>query len=125
MNLALPFVSSAEPIAPPKNKYYDKEWTLWDRFTVPGNPTLQQLIDDFKQKERLEITMVSSGVSMLYSPFNPKAKGDRLKMRMRELIETVSKKPIEPHVKWVVVEVMADDEDGEDVEVPFLKVGVV
>ncbi|KDN39754.1 ubiquitin-activating enzyme E1 [Tilletiaria anomala UBC 951] len=116
VNLALPFVSSAEPIPPAKNKYYDKEWTLWDRFTVPGNPTLGQLIEDFKTKEKLDITMVSSGVSMLYSPF-AKNKNDRLKMPMRQLIETISKKPIEPHVKWTVVEIMADDEDGEDVEV--------
>ncbi len=125
VNLALPFVSSAEPIAPVKQKYGNppKEWTLWDRFTIPGNPTLQQLIDDFKAKEKLEISMVSSGVSMLYTPFS-KNKNERLPMSMRQLIETVSKKRIEPHVKWVVVEIMADDEDGEDVEVPFLRVQV-
>ena len=62
---------------------------------MPGNPTLGQLIEDFKQKHKLDITMVSSGVSMLYSPF-AKNKGDRLKMSMRELIQTVSKKQIEP-----------------------------
>lgn len=124
VNLALPFVASSEPIAPPKNKYYDNEWTLWDRFTVPGNPTLQQLIDDFEKKEKLEISMVSSGVSMLFSPF-AKDRKERLGMTMRQLIEHVSKKRIPPHVHWVVVEVMADDENGEDVEIPFLNVQVV
>lgn len=36
-------------------------------------------------------------------------------------METVSKKPIPPHVKDIVFEVMVDDESGEDVEVraPF------
>lgn len=123
VNLALPFVASSEPIAPPKNKYSDKVWTLWDRFTIPGNPTLQQLITQFEEKEKLEISMVSQGVSMLFSPF-AKDRKERLGMTMRQLIEHVSKKPVPAHVHWVVVEVMADDENGEDVEVPFLNVQV-
>lgn len=123
INLALPFVASSEPIPPPKNKYYDQEWTLWDRFTIPGNPTLQQLINEFAEQRKLEITMVSAGVSMLFSPF-AKDRKERLGMSMRQLIEHVSKKPIPSHVRWVVVEVMADDENGEDVEIPFLKVQV-
>lgn len=44
-------------------------------------------------------------------------------MKFSQLIETVSKKPIPPHQKKAVVEVMAMDENDEDVEVPFLLVG--
>ena len=43
-------------------------------------------------------------------------------MKFSKLVETVSKKPIPPHVKNLVVEVMANDEDFEDVEVPFIVV---
>ena len=43
-------------------------------------------------------------------------------LKFSKLVETVSKKPIPPHVKNLVVEVMANDEDFEDVEVPFIVV---
>lgn len=42
---------------------------------------------------------------------------ERLPMKFSKLVEFVSKKPIPPHVKHLVVEVMVSDEDGEDVEV--------
>lgn len=45
---------------------------------------------------------------------------ERLPMKFSKLVETVSKKPILPHVKHLIVEVMVSDEDGEDVEVRFL-----
>jgi hypothetical protein len=38
-------------------------------------------------------------------------------MKFSNLVEHVSKKPIPPHVKHLIVEVMVSDEEGEDVEV--------
>jgi hypothetical protein len=38
-------------------------------------------------------------------------------MKFSALVEHVTKKPVPPHVTHFVVEVMASDEDGEDVEV--------
>lgn len=40
-------------------------------------------------------------------------------MRFSKLVEHVSKKPILPHVKHLLVEVMLMDEEGEDVEVSY------
>lgn len=40
-------------------------------------------------------------------------------MKFSKLVETVSKKPIPSHVKHLIVEIMANDEDYEDVEVRF------
>ncbi|KAF8341326.1 ubiquitin activating enzyme [Cantharellus anzutake] len=130
INLALPFFGFSEPIAAPKKKYAETEWTLWDRFEFRGNPRLQDVIDWFKKHHNLEVGMVSSGVSMLWSGFilPKKVRGfyclaesqERLLLRFKELIESVSKKPVPPHQKKVVVEVMVSDENDEDVEVPFI-----
>lgn len=123
VNLALPFFGFSEPIAAKKNKYGETEWTLWDRFTFENDPTLKEIIDWFREKHNLDVSMVSQGVSMLWSSFIGKKKSEeRLPLRFSKLVETVSKKPIPPHVKHLIVEVMVTDEEGEDVEVPFIVV---
>ncbi|XP_052753452.1 ubiquitin-like modifier-activating enzyme 1 [Galleria mellonella] len=122
VNLALPFFGFSEPVAAPTNTYYDKKWTLWDRFEVKGEITLQQFLDYFKNEHKLEITMLSQGVCMLYSFFMPKAKRqERLNLPMSEVVTKVSKKKLEPHVKALVFELCCNDEDGNDVEVPYVK----
>lgn len=122
VNLALPFLAFSEPLSAPKQKFYDYEWTLWDRFEVQGEMTLQQFIDHFKNEYRLEITMLSQGVCMLYSFFMPPAKrNERMQLSMQEVVKKVSKKKIEPHVKALVFELCCNDSDGEDVEVPYVR----
>ncbi|RMY37090.1 hypothetical protein D0866_03492 [Hortaea werneckii] len=126
VNLALPFFGFSEPIASPKGKYQgpNGEVTidkLWDRFESE-DVTLQQFLDDFKKKG-LTISMISSGVSLLYASFYPPSKNkDRLPMKMSQLVETISKKPIPDHQKNVIFEITAEDETEEDVEIPYVMV---
>lgn len=121
-NLALPLVTFSEPIKAAKQKYYDIEWTSWDRFEVTGELTLAEFIDHFKNEHKLEITMLSQGVSMLYSFFMPKAKyQERMNLPMCEVVKKVSRKKIEPHVRALVFEICCNDVDGEDVEVPYVR----
>lgn len=40
-------------------------------------------------------------------------------MKFDKLVEFVSKKPIPSHTNHLIVEIMASDEEGEDVEVGF------
>ena len=82
VNLALPFFGLSEPMPPKKSKYYEKEFSLWDRFEVQGEMTLQQYLDYFKTEHSLEITMLSQGVTMLYAFFMDKKKlSERLNMK--------------------------------------------
>lgn len=122
VNLALPFFGFSEPISAPKMSYYDHEWTLWDRFEIKGELTLKEFIDYFQEKHNLEITMLSQGVCMLYSFFMAKAKcQERMGLPMSEVVKKVSKKKIEPHVKALVFELCCNDNDGNDVEVPYVR----
>lgn len=128
INLALPFFGFSEPIASPKVEYngpngkvvLDK---IWDRFELT-DITLRELIVDFEQRG-LTISMLSSGVSLLYASFFPQAKvKERFGMKLSELVEHISKKKIPGHQKEVIFEVVTEDAEGEDVEVPYLKVNV-
>jgi ubiquitin-activating enzyme E1 len=124
VNLALPFFGFSEPIASPKDKYKGKNGEvsidkLWDRFEV-DDITLRELIDHFEEKG-LTITMLSSGVSLLYASFFPPTKlKDRYSMKLSELVEHISKKPVPDHQKNVIFEICVEDESGEDVEVPYV-----
>lgn len=125
INLALPFFGFSEPIASPKVEYQGREGKvkldkIWDRFEV-DDITLRELIDYFEEKG-LTISMISSGVSLLYASFFPPAKlKDRYTLKLSKLVETVSKKPIPAHQKEVIFEIVAEDMDEEDVEVPYIK----
>jgi len=125
-NLALPFITFSTPIAAPKYKYYENEWTLWDRFVINNEDGVEKNLEEFmkyfKDTHKLEITMLSQGVSMLYSFFMPANRlKDRLKKPMSEVVENVSNKKIPPHTRCLVFELCCNDTSGEDVEVPFVQ----
>ncbi|KAI6034062.1 ubiquitin activating enzyme [Pisolithus microcarpus] len=101
VNLALPFL-----------RFGNTEWTLWDRIEFNNDPTLKEFIQWFRSTHSLDVTMVSQGSA------------ERLPMKFSKLVEHVSKRPIPPHTKHLLVEVMLMDEEGEDVEVPFILVRI-
>eukprot|EP00735_Rhodelphis_limneticus_P003966 TRINITY_DN15509_c0_g1::TRINITY_DN15509_c0_g1_i1::g.30466::m.30466 TRINITY_DN15509_c0_g1::TRINITY_DN15509_c0_g1_i1::g.30466 ORF type:complete len:1040 (+),score=270.94,sp/Q29504/UBA1_RABIT/57.35/0.0,ThiF/PF00899.16/7.1e-14,ThiF/PF00899.16/7.4e-31,UBACT/PF02134.16/6.9e-14,UBACT/PF02134.16/3e-26,UBA_e1_C/PF09358.5/3.2e-42,UBA_e1_thiolCys/PF10585.4/7.6e-22,UBA_e1_thiolCys/PF10585.4/0.011,P2/PF07194.6/0.53 TRINITY_DN15509_c0_g1_i1:65-3121(+) len=126
VNLALPFFGFSTPIDAPKNKMgkTGKTWTLWDRFSLDlgHDGTLQEIITHFKSQHGLEVSMLSCGVAMLYSSWTAKKKlEERLKMTMKEAVRTVGKVELNPNSNYLVFEICCSDEDGDEVEVPFVK----
>ncbi|KAI2071550.1 E1 ubiquitin-activating protein [Ophidiomyces ophidiicola] len=126
INLALPFFGFSEPIASPKGTYKGKTGDetidkLWDRFEVDDIP-LAEFLKVFQAKG-LDISMVSSNVSLLYASFYPPSKvKDRLPMKMSDLLEHISKTKVPEHQRNIIFEITADDQSGEDVEIPYVMV---
>jgi len=126
-NLALPFISFSEPIAAPKKEVGNGKmsWTLWDRFDVNEGRdiTLKEFIAYFEEKHGLEVTMISSGVSILYSFFtNAKKLKERMPMTMSKLVQEVSKVEFKEKQTFITFEICANDTtDDEEVEVPYVR----
>jgi ubiquitin-activating enzyme E1 len=129
MNLALPVYSFSEPMPAPKNTYCgDKTWTLWDRFDIDGRKpdgsemTIGELIAYFKDNHKLELQMLSSGVTLLYSFFiQPSKKAQRLAMKISDAVKEVGKREIGSHEKYFTLDVCVNDEEDEDQDVPYVR----
>ncbi len=127
-NLAIPFMTSSEPTPPAKTKSILKgkewEWTAWDSLDMNlGNITLGEFMDHFEKEYNLEISMLSYGVSILYSFFaNKKKVEERKAMKMTDVITSVTKKEFPPNQLFIVLEIIANDkETDEEVELPYVK----
>lgn len=124
VNLALPFFGFSEPVPPKRQKYLDKEFSLWDRFEVKGDLTLEELIEFFKREHKLAPNMISAGMSVIYSPhfMRQTSKAQDMKRKISELFESVTKNKIPAHVRSLTLDMLCDDLEGNDVEdVPYIK----
>ncbi|CAF1423228.1 unnamed protein product [Adineta steineri] len=124
VNLALPFFGFSEPVPPKRQKYLDKDFTLWDRFEVKGDMTLEELIEHFKHEHKLAPNMISAGMSVIYSPhfMRQTSKVQDMKRKISELFETVTKTKIPAHVRSLTLDMLCEDLEGNDVEdVPYIK----
>lgn len=127
-NLALPLFTSMEPEPPQfhKSMVNGKEWlwSQWDYVDVSKpTMTLKELIVWLEENYNVTLSMLSSGVTMLFSDFmNRQKKEERLKMSIPAVVETVTKTPIAPGQKYLILELLVEDtESGEEVEVPYLR----
>jgi len=121
VNLALPFFGFSEPIQPQKTKIRDNwSWTLWDHFDIKGDMTLKEFLNYFKEKYQLEVTMISCGVSMIYSFFLQKDKlAERLPKKLSEVVAMVSKQALPKTKTFLTLEICVNRiEDDEEVDAP-------
>jgi len=133
VNLAIPLVSSSEPIGPAQkdSKLLDRgdwKWSLWDRLDVDiGDCTLKEFLDHFRERFGLEATMVSYGSSMLYYQFGAMKKNvkERLKLPMSRVVEKVAKIKLLPKDRYLVLEIVAaNPETSADVDIPCVRLKI-
>jgi ubiquitin-activating enzyme E1 len=118
----------SEPTAPAKTKCMLKgkewKWTAWDSLDMSiGDVTLGEFMDYFENEYNLEISMLSHGVSILYSFFaNKKKVAERKVMKMTEVITSITKKEFPPNQLFIILEIIANDKDtDEEVDLPYVK----
>jgi len=127
-NLAIPFMTLSEPTPPNKTKCLLKgkewNWTSWDSLDMNmGDVTMGEFMDHFEKEYNLEISMLSHGVSILYSFFANKDKiAQRKGMKMTDVITSITKKEFPPNQLFIILEVIANDKDtDEEVDLPYIK----
>lgn len=128
VNLAIPFMTLSEPTPPAKTtavvKGKEWDWTAWDSLDMNlGDITLREFISHFEAEYNLDVSMISHGVSILFSFFaNKKKLAERMKMTMSEVAQSVTKKELPPNQLFLTFEIIANDlETDEEVELPYVK----
>lgn len=125
VNLALPFFAFSSPLPAQKFSFDSGKtnFTLWDSFRVRLSQIcdLKSLVDKIKTDCSLDVTMISSGPSLIYSSYMAKTTTpERMNMPLDQLISFVSKKPIGNHVDVLTLEALCENEAGEDAEFPYI-----
>jgi len=87
---------------------------------------LQALLNLFKDRFGLEISMLSYGPSMLYYNFGIVKKDvkERLPLKITQVIEKVAKTKIRAKEHYIVLEAVVANEDGEEVEIPYIRLKI-
>lgn len=127
-NLALPLFTSMEP-EPPKAttctvQGREWKWTQWDRVDIKDPAmTIDGLIEHLEETYGVELSMLSTGVTILYSDFMDRKKmKERKTMPLRQVVELVTKKEIPAAQKYLIFEIIVNDcESGDEVEIPYLR----
>ncbi|KAJ1471873.1 hypothetical protein T484DRAFT_1842444 [Baffinella frigidus] len=72
-----------------------------------------------------QVTMISCGVAMIYSMFSSKETiATRLTMTMADLATNVAKIEVPEGQRYLMFEVCSNDEEGEEVDAPSVRLRV-
>ncbi len=127
-HLATNTVISLNP-SPPKffpmsTKGKEWKWTCWDTITIPSSViTVQELIDWLQEEYGWELIVLSTGVWILYADvMKPDKVKLRKEMKLYDVIEMVTQKPIPSTDRWILLDVLVENpETNEEVECPSFR----
>eukprot|EP01100_Stratorugosa_tubuloviscum_P003851 TRINITY_DN1936_c2_g1_i2.p1 TRINITY_DN1936_c2_g1~~TRINITY_DN1936_c2_g1_i2.p1 ORF type:complete len:1019 (-),score=473.16 TRINITY_DN1936_c2_g1_i2:43-3066(-) len=116
LNLSLPLFAISEPLAASRSKITtDITFTLWDRWDVKlGDITLQQFINHFNEKYKLNVTGVFQEVTMIYVAVMPTHRR-RLPNKMNKLLK------FQVGTEYIDLIVSFSNEKSEDVNGPTVR----
>ncbi|CAJ1384081.1 unnamed protein product [Effrenium voratum] len=135
VTLALPLWVLSEPLPPVKTVSKDHDpiimgpvkakpegFTTWDKVECRlGDATLQAFLDFLTDEVGVEVMIMSSGNACLYNAYVPAHK-KRLKEKITDLWETITKQKLSAKRTYLTLEVSASDiDDGVDVVIPSVK----
>ncbi|KAI5109010.1 ubiquitin-like modifier-activating enzyme 1 [Silurus meridionalis] len=117
LNLAASYYLTLQPSRDQRFMVAGKEYSIWDEFLVQGKKdrqeemTVEELLKHVKDNYNLTITGLFYGSAVLY--YNH---ADRLKQRVSEVVQMVTKREIPAHKQMLeIMPSFAEDEDCETV----------
>ncbi|TSM36135.1 Ubiquitin-like modifier-activating enzyme 1 [Bagarius yarrelli] len=117
LNLAASYYFLSQPSKDPGFKVAGKEYSLWNQLLVQGRKegqeemTVEELLKYVKENYHLTITALFYGSALLYNDHT-----ERLKQRVSEVVQMVTKAEIPAHVQMLeIIPSFAEDEDCEKV----------
>jgi len=114
VNLAVPLIAFSEPIAAPKKKYGETEFTLWDYLTVYGPKKFEEFIVEVETITGTTVSMLSAGNSLLYAFFQKAKRVERADKSLEDVVVEVTKQPIPEHRKAIVLEAIVEHKKSEE-----------
>ncbi|XP_026856466.2 ubiquitin-like modifier-activating enzyme 1 [Electrophorus electricus] len=120
INLAVQYFVFSQPCTAPRFTVAGMEYSLWDQLLVQGRRdgqeemTVEELLKHIKETYNLSIIGLYYGPAVLYSDYSNPA--DRLKQRVSDVVQTVTKTVIPPHQQMLeIIPSFAEDEDCQKV----------
>jgi len=123
VNLAIPFLGFSQPVAPVTKTYNNIKWSVWDKIMVEKDFTLDEFIQYFKTQHNLNITgvVVPDTAALIWMSFMSRAIAQkRMNLKITELATTIAKLKIHEGQKYIALEVTAEDENNDDIDMPTI-----
>jgi ubiquitin-activating enzyme E1 len=124
INLAVNEYALSEPIAAKVTKCPANGigFTLWDRWVIEGDLTMGAFVDAVKQKYNVTIDMLTMGSSLIYSGFmQPAERAARVAKKVTDvLVDDFHRPPLAKGQKYLKLDALCLDDDGEEIETPTL-----